>query len=70
MLFAGGEQLATLDGNVDLRAQVKNTTGVSFSWNTTGLTNATNIVTSGTGNYDLTFTWDTLVTTAATDSVT
>ncbi len=70
VLFPGGEQLATLDGNVDLRAQVKNTTGVSFSWNTTGLTNATNIVTSGTGNYDLTFTWDTLVTTAATDSVT
>ncbi len=59
MLFPNGYQLATLDGNVDLRAQVKNTTGVTFSWNTTGLTNATNIATSGTGNYDLTFTWDT-----------
>ena len=70
VLFPGGEQLATLDGNVDLRAQVKNTTGVTFSWNTSGLTNATNIVTSGTNDYDLTFTWDTLVTTAATDSVT
>ena len=34
VLFPGGEQLATLDGNVDLRAQVKNTTGVTFSWNT------------------------------------
>ena len=58
VLFPGGEQLATLDGNVDLRAQVKNTTGVTFSWNTSGLTNATNIVTSGTNDYDLTFTWD------------
>jgi hypothetical protein len=70
VLFPGGYQLATLDGNVDLRAQVKNTTGVSFSWNTSGLTNATNIATSGNGHYDLTFTWDSLVTTAATDSVT
>ena len=59
VLFPGGEQLATLDGNVDLRAQVKNTTGVTFSWNTSGLTNATSIATSGTNDYDLTFTWDT-----------
>ena len=69
-LFPNGYQLATLDGNVDLRAQVKNTTGVTFSWNTTNLTNATDITTSGTGNYDLTFTWDTGNSTAAVDSVT
>src|SRR5207249_9449074 len=59
VLFDGGYQLATLDGNVDLRAQVKNATGVSFSWNTTNLTHATGITTSGTGNYDLMFTWAT-----------
>ena len=53
VLFPGGEQLATLDGNVDLRAQVKNTTGVTFSWNTSGLTNASSITTSGTNDYDL-----------------
>jgi hypothetical protein len=59
VLFPNGYQLATLGGNMDLRAQVKNTTGVSFAWDTSGLTNyATSIATSGTGNYDLTFTWN------------
>ena len=70
VLFPGGYQLATLDGNVDLRAQAMNSTGVTYSWDTTNLTHATGITVSGTGNYDLTFTWDDTVTTAAVDSVT
>ena len=70
VLFPGGYQLATLDGNVDLRAQAMNSTGVTYSWNTSGLTDANNITVSGTGDYDLTFTWDQTVSTAAVDSVT
>ena len=70
VLFPDGYQLATLDGNVNLRAQVKNTTGVTFSWDTSGLTNANSIATSGTGNRDLTFTWETSNSTATVDSVT
>ena len=37
VLFPGGYQLATLDGNVDLRAQTSGTTGVTYSWNTSNL---------------------------------
>ena len=32
--------MATLGGNVDLRAQVRDTTGVTFSWNTSAHLNA------------------------------
>jgi RHS repeat-associated protein len=70
VLFPGGYQLATLDGNVELLAQAQNTTGVTFSWNTSGLTNATSITQSGNGNFELKFTWDASNATAATDSVT
>ncbi|HZW34311.1 MAG TPA: hypothetical protein VFF52_26545, partial [Isosphaeraceae bacterium] len=70
VLWPNGYQLATLDGNVDLRAQVKNATGVTFSWNTTNLAKATNIATSGTGNEDLTFTWTSFNPSAVVDSVT
>ena len=69
MLFPGGYQLGDLDGNVDLRAQAMNSTGVTFSWNTTGPDPRDTITTSGTGNYDLTFTWDQRLA-AAVDSVT
>ena len=44
---------------MDLRAQTTGTTGVTYSWNTSGLTNATSI--GGTSTFDLTFTWSTTV---------
>ena len=68
VLFSGGYEIGIPNGNVDLRAQVKNGTGVTFSWNTSGLTNAYNI--SGTSTYDLTFTWSASLSSQATDSVT
>ncbi len=43
VLFPGGYQLATLNSNVDLRAQTSGTTGVTYSWNTSNLTGATSI---------------------------
>ena len=68
VLLPNAFQLATLDGNVDLRAQATGTTGVTYSWNTTGLTDATGI--AGASTYDLTFTWSQHVATAAVNSVT
>ena len=68
VLFANGYEIATPNDNVDLRAQVKDTSGVTFSWNTSGLTDAYNI--SGTSTYDLTFTWDASITSQKLDSVT
>jgi RHS repeat-associated protein len=68
VILPGADQLATLGGNMDLRAQVANTTVSSYSWNTSGLTDATSI--SGSSTYDLTFQWDSSVTTATTNSVT
>ena len=68
IILPGANRLATLGGNVDLRAQVKNTTVSTYSWNTSGLTDATGI--SGTSTYDLTFQWDTSVSTPTTNSVT
>ncbi len=59
VLFPGGYQLATQGGSMDLRAQTTGTTGVTYSWNTSGLTNATSI--SGTSTFDLTFTWSTTI---------
>ena len=64
----GTERLATLGGNMDLRAQVEDTTVSSYSWDTSGLTDATAI--SGAGTYDLTFQWDASVPAAATNSAT
>jgi RHS repeat-associated protein len=70
VMVPGFDQLATPGGSVDLRAQVRDSaTGTyTFSWNTSGLTDATSI--SGTGTYDLTFQWDTSVATANAESVT
>ena len=68
VLLPGTTRLATLGGNVDLRAQVENTTVSSYSWNTAGLANATNI--AGASTYDLTFQWATSVSTATTNSAT
>ncbi len=68
VLFNGGYQVGIPNGNVDLRAHVKNGTGVTFSWNTSGLTNAYNI--SGASTYDLTFTWEASLSSPVTDSVT
>jgi len=67
-IFPNGYEIGSPDGNVDLRAQVKNTTGVTFSWNTSGLTNAYNI--SGASTYDLTFNWDQSIASPVVNSVT
>jgi RHS repeat-associated protein len=56
VLFPGQYQQATLGGSVDLRAQVRDTTGVTFSWDTTHLTEATGI--TGAATYRLQFTWN------------
>ncbi len=55
VLYPGVEQLATLDGWMDLIAQVQGATVSSYSWNTTGLP-ATSI--SGTSTDQLNFRWD------------
>jgi RHS repeat-associated protein len=68
VLLPGADRLATPGGDVDLRAQVANTTVSSYSWDTSGLTDATSI--SGTSSDDLTFQWDSTVATATTNSVT
>ncbi len=68
VLFPNGYEIGTPNGNVDLRAQVENASGVTFSWNTSGLTNAYDI--SGTSSYDLTFTWDASITSQTVNLVT
>jgi hypothetical protein len=70
VMVPGFDQLATPGGSVDLRAQVRDSaTGTyTFSWNTSGLTDANTI--SGTATYDLTFDWNTSVSTAKAESVT
>ena len=68
VLPPGTERLATLGANMDLRAQVENTAVASYSWDTSGLTDATTI--AGANGYDLTFQWDSSVSTAATNSAT
>jgi len=62
VLFPGADQMATLGGWVDLEAQVSGTTVSSYNWNTSGLTNVTNL--SATNTYQLTFQWTGTVTTA------
>ena len=66
----GFNELATPGGSVDLRAQVRDTaTGTyTYSWNTTGLTDATGI--AGANTFDLTFQWNTTIATAKNESVT
>ena len=56
VLFPGQYQQATLGGSVDLRRQVRDTTGVTFSWDTSHLS-YTNTIT-GTATYDLKFNWN------------
>jgi hypothetical protein len=70
VMVPGHNQLATPVGSVNLMAQVRDTaTGTyTYSWNTTGLSDATSI--SGSSTSDLTFQWDTTIATAATESVT
>jgi hypothetical protein len=70
VMVPGFEQLATPGGSVDLRAQVRDSaTGTyTYTWNTSGLTDATSI--SGASTYDLTFQWDTSVSTANAESTT
>ena len=55
VLFPGVDQLATLNGNVDLEAQVSGTTVSSYNWNTSGLTDYNHL--SATNTYQLTFGW-------------
>jgi len=66
----GFDELATPGGSVDLRAQVRDSaTGTyTYTWNTTGLADATGI--SGGSTYDLTFHWNTTITVATSESVT
>jgi RHS repeat-associated protein len=68
VLFPGFVQLATGGENVDLRAQVRDTTVSTYSWDTTNLTGAHGI--SGASTFDLTFQWDSPHPTATTGSVT
>ena len=68
VLFPGFQQLATLNAPVDLRAQVSGTTVSSYSWNTSGLTDATSI--TGSSTYRLQFNWDSTVATATTNTAT
>jgi len=68
VLMPGADQLASPSGFVDLRAQVRDTTVSSYSWDTTGLTDAVGI--SGSSSYDLTFNWAQDVYYPAVDSVT
>jgi hypothetical protein len=56
VLFPGQYQQGTLGGSVDLRAQARDTTGVTFSWDTSHLS-FTNGVT-GTATYNLKFNWN------------
>jgi RHS repeat-associated protein len=56
VLFPGQYQEATLGGSVDLRAQVRDTTGVTFSWDTSHLSYANSI--AGTNTYNLKFNWN------------
>ena len=69
VMVPGYNQLATPGGSVDLRAQVRDSaTGTyTYTWNTSGLSDATSI--SGSSTYDLTFQWDTTIATATTESV-
>jgi RHS repeat-associated protein len=71
VFFPDTYQWATIggpsDGWVELRAQVRDTTVSSYSWNTTNLTQATNI--TGTSTYKLRFKWATTAV-ATTNSVT
>jgi YD repeat-containing protein len=55
ILFPGQYQQAAQFGYVDLRAQVRDTTGVTFSWDTSHLTYASNI--TGASTYRLQFQW-------------
>ena len=66
----GAEQLATPGGSVNLRAQVIDSASgtYTYSWTTAGLTDATSI--SGASTYDLTFQWNTSISTAKTESTT
>lgn len=58
VLFPGNIEVGTPGNNVDLRAQTRDTTGVTFSWTTPAY--ATGV--TGTGTYNLKFQWLTSIT--------
>ncbi len=69
VLYPGADQLATLNGSVDLLAQVSGTTVSSYNWNTSGLgSDVQNL--SVTNTYQLTFQWGNTFATTHTDTVT
>src|SRR5690606_34932436 len=68
VLFPGFVHYATPGGHVDLRAQVRDTAVASYSWDTSGLTEALNI--SGTSTYRLQFDWDVEIPAATTNTAT
>ncbi len=69
-LVPGADQIAMPGAAVDLRAQVIDPAAgtYSYSWNTSGLTDATGI--SGANSYDLTFQWAATIPTAGAQSAT
>jgi hypothetical protein len=67
VLNAGVEQLATLNGWMDLIAEVQGATASSCSWNTSSLTGGTLI--SGSSTDQLNFRWETLNSVATESSV-
>lgn len=70
VLLDGSTSLGTNNGNEDLRAQVRDTTVSTYSWDTTHLTHAMSI--TGTSTYRLQFQWHNslLPSQTVTDSVT
>ncbi len=70
VIFPGFNQLATPGGNVDLRAQVSGTTVSTYSWTTSGLTDAVSSSITGASTYDLKFQWNTSFATSRTDTAT
>ncbi|WP_205679197.1 hypothetical protein, partial [Aquisphaera insulae] len=70
VLVPGSYQLAKPGAAVDLRAQVTDAASgtYTYSWNTSGLSDATSI--TGTATANLKFSWNTTFSTTRTDSVT
>ena len=57
-LFPGFGQLATGNGSVDLRAQVRNTTVSTYSWDTSGAPDIAAGTVTGASTYNLQFSWN------------
>ncbi len=69
VLFPGVEQMATLNGEVLLQAQVSGTTVSSYNWNTSGITSDASSITGAT-TYSLSFQWNYVFGTNHVDPIT